>query len=436
MNELQQCLQELDNVDKETYPLKEINYIKEHFEEAKPYLYDALDEARNMIDNDNDEFFSHELYIYALYLLAEMKDKEAFSKIIYTFSFTGKDAFDLFGEIITEDLQNILYATYDDNYELLKESIADDSLDEFVRLSMLDTYMQLYLDGTELEYDVVVFLKSLIYSDNDDDPVKGSIADYICQCHLIDMLEDIKYLDEHDLIDISISGAYDGLVDCMFDYRYEEGFCKVPVDTYECMKHSYMFEEEQSHKDIEKMRKKFNLEYKRQENQATKKIKKIGRNDPCPCGSGKKYKKCCMNKDAKLNTIEDFVHRTLALEDYPKLRNNQNDNRIYIDDFFDEESIEIDRILYLGLYRFSQYSNSINFKSSKGDIAEERKCLYLLLAFDKYVEKFNKEGLSSNKAYDKKYSIHYDTKYWLKELLEILDKDDVKYNEIKEYYNR
>ena len=23
----------------------------------------------------------------------------------------------------------------------------------------------------------------------------------------------------------------------------------------------------------------------------------IGRNDPCPCGSGKKYKKCCAAKD-------------------------------------------------------------------------------------------------------------------------------------------
>ena len=22
---------------------------------------------------------------------------------------------------------------------------------------------------------------------------------------------------------------------------------------------------------------------------------KIGRNDPCPCGSGRKYKKCCMS---------------------------------------------------------------------------------------------------------------------------------------------
>ena len=24
---------------------------------------------------------------------------------------------------------------------------------------------------------------------------------------------------------------------------------------------------------------------------------KIGRNDPCPCGSGKKYKNCCLRKD-------------------------------------------------------------------------------------------------------------------------------------------
>ena len=27
--------------------------------------------------------------------------------------------------------------------------------------------------------------------------------------------------------------------------------------------------------------------------QQPKKVKKIGRNNPCPCGSGKKYKQCC-----------------------------------------------------------------------------------------------------------------------------------------------
>lgn len=28
---------------------------------------------------------------------------------------------------------------------------------------------------------------------------------------------------------------------------------------------------------------------------------KVGRNDPCPCGSGKKYKKCCLSKDESAN---------------------------------------------------------------------------------------------------------------------------------------
>ena len=26
-------------------------------------------------------------------------------------------------------------------------------------------------------------------------------------------------------------------------------------------------------------------------------IEKVGRNDPCPCGSGKKYKNCCLQKE-------------------------------------------------------------------------------------------------------------------------------------------
>ncbi len=29
----------------------------------------------------------------------------------------------------------------------------------------------------------------------------------------------------------------------------------------------------------------------------TEKYEDVGRNDPCPCGSGIKYKKCCMTKN-------------------------------------------------------------------------------------------------------------------------------------------
>jgi len=41
---------------------------------------------------------------------------------------------------------------------------------------------------------------------------------------------------------------------------------------------------------------------------------KIGRNDPCPCGSGKKYKKCCMGK-------ENLAKNADVKEDYSKKYN-------------------------------------------------------------------------------------------------------------------
>lgn len=64
---------------------------------------------------------------------------------------------------------------------------------------------------------------------------------------------------------------------------------------------------------------------------------KVGRNDPCPCGSGKKYKKCCMNKDnvvqfqevkeerffqqkhALVNQLSDFIDDKITSSHYYQL---------------------------------------------------------------------------------------------------------------------
>ena len=46
---------------------------------------------------------------------------------------------------------------------------------------------------------------------------------------------------------------------------------------------------------------------------------KIGRNDPCICGSGLKYKKCCLHKyrDARL---EELIQRPVAPKKTTSLR--------------------------------------------------------------------------------------------------------------------
>jgi len=38
------------------------------------------------------------------------------------------------------------------------------------------------------------------------------------------------------------------------------------------------------------------------------------RNDPCPCGSGKKYKKCCMFKDRPQPGPEELARAKLVQE--------------------------------------------------------------------------------------------------------------------------
>ncbi len=60
---------------------------------------------------------------------------------------------------------------------------------------------------------------------------------------------------------------------------------------------------------------------------------KTGRNTPCPCGSGKKYKKCCMRKD-------ENVHR----EEQEVLRYEQDVQNGLIEPFASEEDWEEEAI--------------------------------------------------------------------------------------------
>lgn len=74
---------------------------------------------------------------------------------------------------------------------------------------------------------------------------------------------------------------------------------------------------------------------------------KVGRNDPCPCGSGKKYKKCCIDKE---NNIIQF----------PGTNSNN------IDDMMKEYELYCENAYNLGgeIPTFNQYFNIENEASS------------------------------------------------------------------------
>lgn len=51
--------------------------------------------------------------------------------------------------------------------------------------------------------------------------------------------------------------------------------------------------DEESNKRLEELQERIDVMKETQVEQVVRNGHKIHRNDPCPCGSGKKYKKCC-----------------------------------------------------------------------------------------------------------------------------------------------
>lgn len=84
---------------------------------------------------------------------------------------------------------------------------------------------------------------------------------------------DLEAIDENTelVLDIDLEKLYFNMLDAKADYLYN-----LP-------QWDGIFSEEK--------RKEIQKDYK--ESRIVRNEEKIGRNDPCPCGSGKKYKKCC-----------------------------------------------------------------------------------------------------------------------------------------------
>ncbi|MDM8126632.1 SEC-C metal-binding domain-containing protein [Mediterraneibacter glycyrrhizinilyticus] len=158
---------------------------------------------------------------------------------------------------------------------------------------------------------------------------------------------------------------------------------------------------------------------------------KIGRNDPCPCDSGKKYKFCCMNKPkAPVDDIESPEERRRWLERYPAAGRERIPGRVYLEDYYDRDSIEADKLLYLGL----MHRPGLIWKRDEQK-ENQRTREYLYLAFQEASEIAEREKLTSLEKFDKKHGIHYRCAEWLGRLLELLKDagDQERYDEVRNW---
>lgn len=427
MDTLQKAIEDITYIS-EKFPEEAFRIISDNKDEAIPYLRAAVKYA---CSKGGELSTDYELHLYALFLLAQFQDREFFPEIIEFVSLPDDDLDYMIGDCITEGLADILYNTYNGDAELLKSAILNDGIGEFTRSSMLKTLTQLYLDRSVSEDEFKAVLKRIVYDVKDGGFLYCAAAEKMCTCHFIDMLPDIRCLFDNDLLDEHYMGMYDSYVDAMFDYNNNRTeSCKSPINAADSLRGWAMFKNasESGKKNIKNSEL---LDAVKHESVSSAAKAKIGRNDPCPCGSGKKYKNCCLNKPrAAIDNIESVTERSRWLKKYPCTGGERVEGRIYLEDYFDKQSIEIDKILYLALMHRPQ---NIFVRNERTEEARSRE--YLWLAFLMCSKRIENEQIPSFAEYDAKYSIHYKCGEWTGRLLELLKSsyDTERYRELEQW---
>ncbi len=403
-----------------TFPAEAFRTISENREAALPYLRAAIEKA---ILEKGDLEDDYELHFFALFFLGEFQERSCFSLIMELASLPEDTLDCLIGDLATEGFNDILYNTYNGDLDLLKSSVRNCDINEYVRCAMLDVMGQLYLDGELEREELQGFIRELVHGKKEiGGYIYSRLAAMICDCHFADMFPEIRWLYKTDRIEEFTIGKYDDCVDMMFQYHpHKERFCKTPVKAAG-LRSWAMFEQEPKDSLDEKALRDYIRKVDADYNRKNKEIK-VGRNDPCPCGSGKKYKKCCLNKPKPpVDLIESEQDRKKWLEEYPGPAQVREAGRVYLEDYYDAESIEIDKLVYLALHH---RAIPIWHRESEETI-EKRKRLYLKEAYAKFVEKAGKEGTETFREYDERYSIHYQCQEWMDVLLQLLKKGDDK----------
>lgn len=403
---------------KRWFPTKAFQTILDYPEESKPYLYEALDYAIREGEAMQEDYI---LIFYAFPLLANMKDTGAFERIVTIASLPDETASYILNDFITEGLDKFLYSTYNGKKELLEQAIKTPKSSEYARGCVLKAVMQLCEDK-KIERDWCIrLLKEVIELDlPEKDVLYTTAAEVICDYHYWELLPCIQRLFAEDKIDVTMAGRYEDYINAMFDYS-SRGYKTGSYSIKELMNWGMWEREFESKQELTEEREMQALENllkaSKQQSVPVQKMK-LSRNDACPCGSGKKYKKCClqkMNGDAEWMEPEEV--RRHWLKEYPELSPASKDpSHLYLEDFFDKESIEIDTLVYLALkYR----SVPIYVKQDETAVASRQRA-YLYAAFLKYIEKAAQEGVKTCAQYDEKFSIHFPCKEWLSRLLELL----------------
>jgi hypothetical protein len=268
----------------------------EHRELMIPELLNILESAVADMDalraRRRQRYMAH---IYAMFLLAQFRESRAYPWIVGFFTEPGEISLNVTGDLVTEYLGRILASVSCGDISLLKSLIENENVNDYVQYAALESlailvacgeqsreeimayYQYLFRERLEREYshvwDGLVVTSTELYPEEVYPDIQKAYQDY---------LVDTTYFTKPEEVEIVLKlGKEKALEKLRNNKRY-----KLIDDTISEMEAWEGFKPSASRYVVDPM------EYV-DRSPVVRKKPKISRNQPCPCGSGKKYKRCC-----------------------------------------------------------------------------------------------------------------------------------------------
>ena len=252
-------------------------------------------------------------HLFALYLLTELRAKESLSAIVEAVSLPGEGPFDLFGDSITEDLHRMLAVLAADQPDVVDALCSDQSINEYVRWQAVKTYLHWVREGRWTREEAVQRLQTHLRTaiQHEDHEGATGVAAELVSYSPQECYGDIEAAFRRGLVDrMVVSEKTFARSIPEGEAWFERCLQNCPptgiqdtvheLESWACFRGSGPrtvnprsgqaqggFQDDDWSDRLEE------APLWQSEPSIQHQTTRVGRNDPCPCGSGKKYKKCC-----------------------------------------------------------------------------------------------------------------------------------------------
>jgi tetratricopeptide (TPR) repeat protein len=243
--------------------------------------------------------------LHAFFLLAELRAEESLPKVLSILAYDDDFVDFWFGDYLTEDMWIYFYRIGFSRFDEMKNFLFNPGVNSFAKCCIISAMVQTVLHNpkkkeeiTEIYVAIFDYYLNELTGDAENDinsDFIGALIDGAINGKFKGLLPQIKELyDKGYVADIfSVKDYKRVLYQMNKDYDYTRDVMDI-YTIYQCVTGTWNKDDKQA----DKYNSDDYVNYDYAPIQPATSIK-IGRNDPCPCGSGKKYKKCCLDKEDK-----------------------------------------------------------------------------------------------------------------------------------------